>query len=415
MSSFTSSSSSGLSAQLAAADPAPRGPYVKALLAVVLGLAAAQVVLLIMIALFDASAETIISRVTEARSYLPQIVEQDEDLVMSFGSSLTAAAFSARQFDRQMAERGIQIKSYNFGFGGLNPFFQDYLSRRIRDEFQSNDKRLKLVLIEFTPLQNTRARWNGALPSVDSYVAMLADGGDIWDIVKRDPTRGIRVAEIKYLRNEISAEMTTHYFGREIFGGPSRPGAGIPEDEAKDATLSEIGDKLSDKFSEEYPDYDGCSWCWNWQGAGTIPEERGADTLEMFVPYFDALRSEQRLADDRLRRVTCCDIEELRFEETLVAGFIRTVKNFQEFSDTVEVIMLPRNHDWIQRPPEAWERLNAVLERIERETGVTIRSFEDFTKDRPDMFSDTTHLARYQGDVPYTSLLVETYAPILAR
>ena len=49
----------------------------------------------------------------------------------------------------------------------------------------------------------------------------------------------------------------------------------------------------------------------------------------------------------------------------------------------------------------------------ERETGVKVRSFEDWGN--PQMFSDTTHLARYGGDVPYTSMLVETYAPMLAR
>ena len=86
-----------------------------------------------------------------------------------------------------------------------------------------------------------------------------------------------------------------------------------------------------------------------------------------------------------------------------------------EFSDHVEVILLPRNHDWIQRGPEASQRLSDVLARIERETGVTVRSFEDAPEITPEMFSDTTHLARYTGDVPYTSLLVETYSPILGR
>ena len=363
-------------------------------------------------ALNDASAETILDRVMEARAALPRIVQEEKPLVMSFGSSMTEAGFSARQFDREMAEREIDAKSFNFGFGGLNPYFQDYLSRRIRDAFVENDRRLKLALIEFTPLQNTTARWNGARPSVDSFVTMLADGSDVWDIIKEDPTRGIRVAEIKYLRDDISAEMITYYFGGDMFRTPGQR-SGVEPDEEKDKLLEEIGEKLSANFAKEYPDYDGANWSFEWQGAGTIPEERSQETLDLFVPYFDALRSEQRLSDDRLRRITCCDIEELHFEETLIAAFIRTVKNFQEFSDEVEVILMPRNHDWIQRPPEAWDRMNAVLERIKQETGVHIRSFEDWGN--PQMFSDTTHLARYGGDVPYTSMLVETYAEALER
>ena len=180
---------------------------------IALGMFACLVIVRLFTNAFDASAETIMARVMEARAALPRIVQEERPLVMVFGSSMTHAAFGARQFDREMAERGIEIKSFNFGFGGLNPYFQDYLSRRIRDAFVENDRRLELVLIEFTPLQNTTARWNGAQPAVDSYVTMLADGSDIWEIIKKDPGRGIRAAEIKYLRNDISAEMTTWFFG----------------------------------------------------------------------------------------------------------------------------------------------------------------------------------------------------------
>ena len=409
-----SSSTSSSNDSTAPGAPAPRKPYVKALLAIVLGMGASMAVVRGFTALNDASAETILDRVMEARAALPKIVQEEKPLVMFFGSSMTHAAFGARQFDREMDERGIEVKSFNFGFGGLNPYFQDYLSRRIRDAFVENDRKLELVMIEFTPLQNTTTRWNGAQPSVDSYVTMLADGSDVWDIIKQDPTRGIRVASIKYLRNDISAEMITWFFGRGWFRSP-RPDAGVPADEEKDKILEELGEKLNTKFEEEYPDYVPTNWSWEWQGAGTIPEERSQETLDLFVPYFEALRSDQRLADDRLRRITCCDIEELHFEETLIAAFIRTVKNFQEFSDHVEVVLLPRNHDWIQRPPEAQERIRVVLERIERETGVTVRSLEDRPEITPQMFSDTTHLARYSGDVRYTSMLVEIYAPILER
>ena len=174
--------------------PAPRGPYVKAMVAIALGMFACLVIVRLFTNAFGASAETILDRVMEARAALPRIVQEEKPLMMSFGSSMTHAAFGARQFEREMTERGIEIKSFNFGFGGLNPYFQDYFSRRIRDAFVENERRLKLVLIEFTPLQNTTSRWNGAQPSVDSFVTMLADGSDVWDIIKEDPTRGIRVA-----------------------------------------------------------------------------------------------------------------------------------------------------------------------------------------------------------------------------
>ena len=94
-------------------------------------------------------ASGLLGRVTEARQAIPQIVEEPEALVMHFGSSMVGAGFSPREFDRDIAAAGGDIKSFNFGFGGLNPLFQDYLSRRIRDDFETRDRRLKLVIIEF--------------------------------------------------------------------------------------------------------------------------------------------------------------------------------------------------------------------------------------------------------------------------
>ena len=111
-----------------------RGPYARILLAIVLGMAASLGLVRIFAEIMDARAETILDRVMEARAALPSIIAEEQDLVMAFGSSMTQAAFSARHFDRTMARRGIDVKSFNFGFGGLNPFFQDYLARRIRDE-----------------------------------------------------------------------------------------------------------------------------------------------------------------------------------------------------------------------------------------------------------------------------------------
>ncbi|TDI47704.1 MAG: hypothetical protein E2P01_06520 [Acidobacteria bacterium] len=84
---------------------------------------------------------------------------------------------------------------------------------------------------------------------------MLADGSEVWDIIKEDPTRGIRVANIKYLLNDISAEMITWFFGGDWFRSP-RPDTGVPADEEKDKILEELGEKLDAKFEEEYPDYD---------------------------------------------------------------------------------------------------------------------------------------------------------------
>lgn len=366
---------------------------------------------LVILILNDASADTILSRVMEARAALPRIIAEQDDLVMVFGSSMTQAGFSARRFDQHLKENGITVKSFNFGFGGLNPLFQDYLSRRIRESFQEKDRRLKLALLEFNPFQTTTSRYNGAKPVIDSFISVLARPEELMEILYEDPTRGIRLLNIYYLRDSISAQITTNHFGGAL--RPDRPRSSIPEDEAAAARREELGEHFGKALEEDYPDYADEDWYYPWQGAGTIPEERSEETRAVYIEYFETLRTPRRLENDRMNRTSCCDITELHFEQVLVESYIRMVQNFQQFSDHVEVILLPKNSDWIQYPPEAVERLAAVLYQIESETGVTIRNFQDIDVITTDMYSDTTHLARYTGDVVFTRFLADEYGPRL--
>jgi hypothetical protein len=217
---------------------------------------------------------------------------------------------------------------------------------------------------------------------------------------------------IHYLRDGISAEMITHEVGD--FLRPNRPRSQIPEDEEVTKRWREVAQAMNKKFEKEYPDYVDSDWNYAWQGAGTIPEERSQETLDLFSEFYALRRSERRLEDDRLHRTHCCDIIDLHFEEELVQAFIRTVQVFQEFTDHVQVVLLPRNTDWIQNSLPAVERMRDVLDRIRVETGVPIRDFQDLPEINPEMFSDTTHLARYSGDVAFTSFLAKEYAPLLA-
>ena len=63
------------------------------MLAIALGMFACLVIVRLFTNAFDASAETILDRVMEARAALPRIIEEEKPLVMSFGS-LPAAATS---------------------------------------------------------------------------------------------------------------------------------------------------------------------------------------------------------------------------------------------------------------------------------------------------------------------------------
>jgi len=355
----------------------------------------------------DANKQGIMGRVNEAQAALPKIVNEPNALIMFFGSSMTRAGFSPRQFDRALQKKGKDVTSFNFGFGGLNPYFQDLLSRRVVEEFQYKDRRLKLAIIEFNPFQTTQARWNRAKPSLDSFVTMLANDDELIEIAKRDITRGIRLFNIKYARNNVSAEMITTFYGRGIF--PRRPLQKFKDDESVVAEQKRLDELLGRQFEKDYPDYKNAQWNYSWQGGGTIPAERSKETLALFDQFYAVSHTDARMKNDRLGRIFSADIEELNFEPLLVEHFINIVKNFQLISDSVEVVMLPKNSKWINTSDEAEERLAKIVHSIEQATGVKIKDHQNIPEITSQMYSDTTHLSRYHGGVAYTNYLIQLY------
>ncbi len=360
-----------------------------------------------------ATGQGILERVTEARQALPQIIADPNDVMMFYGSSMTRAGFSPRQFEAQLGKKGINISAFNYGFGGLNPFFQDLLSRRIVEEFKASDRQLKLVVIEFNPFQATQARWNGALPSVDSYLTLLANNAEMHEFAEGDIERLARLYTIKYLRAGVSAEMITSYFAYEMFP-PARP-QGFADSEESIAEQRRLGQLLNQKFEEEYPNYVDAAWSYEWKGGGTIPSERTPETLALFEEYYDASFTDARMKNDRLGRINSADIEELRFEPLMLEHFINIVNNFKAVSEHVKVVMLPKNSKWIKTTPEAEKRLAQAVSLIQSKTGINIDDHQDLQIITPEMFRDTTHLARYRGDVPYTHYLVEQYTNYLRK
>ena len=150
-----------------------------------------------------------------------------------------------------------------------------------------------------------------------------------------------------------------------------------------------------------------------WQGGETIPPERSDETVKLTMEIVRTDLADNRLDYDRMFKIRSADIIDLNFEELLVESVINIVNNFQSCSKQVEIILLPRNGAWIENSPEGKARLYEVLKRIESETGITIRNLQDASEITPDMYSDTTHLGRYTGDIPLTHLLAEVIAPVL--
>jgi hypothetical protein len=403
MSSSTSSSDNVVSS---------RAIYARVLLAILFGMAVTLGLVRAFTMANGAGAQSLLGRVIEAQEAIPQIAAEENDLAMFFGSSMVNAGFSPREFDRDLAAMGIDTTSFNFGFGGLNPIFQEILARRIVERFKAEDRRLKLIMIEFNPFQTTVTRRNRAVALEDSYIALLASPRELFDILLDDPERGLRMLEIRYLRDGISAEMITTFFWAEPFTAPFQ-GTELVEKEGVEERLGKVIEELGTRFEEEYPDYDGSDWYYPWRGGGTNKSERAPETLALVEEYYTLTQTEYRMDDDRLSRIASADIVDLNFDPDLVEAFIAMVKEFQKIADNVEVVLLPKNADWIKNPPEALQRQADVIERIRLETGAPIGDFQQIDAVSNDMFSDTTHLNRYHGAVSFTRHLAEEYADIL--
>lgn len=388
-----------------------RRVFVKITLAITLGMIAAMGLVRILLDLNDANKQGILGRVVQAQAAVPKIIAEPNDLVMFYGSSMTRAGFSPRKFDRDLKAMGKDISSFNFGFGGLNPYYQDLLSRRLAEQFIEKDRKLKLALIEFNPFQTTTKRWDRAKFTLDSFITMLSNNEELWQILRQDLSRGIHLFNIKYIRNHVSAEMVTSYYSRELF--PPQRGQRFKDDEETVAARRSLGKALTEAFKKDYPHYQGADWYYPWRGAGTIPEERSAQTLTIFDDYYAVSQTDARMKNDRLSRIRSADIEELHFEPFLVESFIGIVKNFQRFSDNVEVVMLPKNSRYIHYTPEAKLRLAQAIKKIEQATGIKIKDHQDIKEVNADMYRDTTHLSRYRGDIAYTDFLLSEYAPLL--
>jgi hypothetical protein len=400
-----------VSSSTSSSDPVTnsRGIYLRILLTILLCMGVALGLVRAFAAANGAGSQSLLGRVMEAQSAIPTIAAEENDLVMFFGSSMVHAGFSPREFDRDLAAEGIHTTALNFGFGGLNPIFQDYLTRRIAEGFEAENRRLKLVLIEFNPFQTTITRRERAVALEESYIALLASPSELFEILLQDPARGLRMLEIRYLRDGISAEMITTFFWSEPF---QRPGTQttLLEGEGVEERLNEVLGQMGEQFELEYPNYDGSDWYYPWQGGGTIKSERSEKTLALSEEYYELTQTDYQMDNDRLQRINSADIADLNFDPVLVDAFIEMVRNMQRVADQVEVVMLPKNTDWIKNSPEALARQAAVVERIERETGVPFRDFQSIDAVSNDMFGDTTHLNRYHGAVAFSEFLAREYA-----
>jgi hypothetical protein len=371
-------------------------------------------------------------RLREALAALPEVAAhpgatgdtgETSDTALFFGSSLVWNGFSPEIFDARLDEHGVQLASFNFGFGGLNPEIQLLLARRIRAAFEAEGRRLRLALVEFNPFQSTRARAREDERVRDQHRMMLATPAEIARLALESPDRGARYFTGRYLRNSISPEAVTAAFGGIVSGIGELVEAG-----ARGADQGSAGAAGARPSPEERAQMDTRTGAALDFRLGLLEVHRGIPPMWDLEfrgdPQFDhpetheALEILSRPADwelreDLARRIRCCDIEELRFDERLVADFIALLGELAAVSERTEVVLMPVNHAWVKRSPAALERLREVVRRIARETGLPVLDFQSPPSFDASHFWDATHLTPSGGMRAFSVFLADHYVPSL--
>lgn len=347
-------------------------------------------------------------RVLGMMDYLPTFISQNRDrqTLMIFGSSMVQAGFEPYQFDEQMTQRGLDVASINYGVGNLDPEFQKYLTRDVRRKYEAAGQKIDMTLLEFNPFQTTLTRGGFGNITRDQNEAILLTPADLWRITLEDPNRGIRLFTIRYFRNGVSAELLSSVFA---FANDEDVSGQEAARRAANTRRSQLRQAFQDTLPEGVnvfpPDYsDGL------RGGRIDKRSLSEETLTALQDYVASFRDPALMASDQQRRILQGDILELGFDERLIRDFITMVNDLKAVSEKMEVLLLPRNTDWIVYRPEVQQKLDRLMQRISAETGVPVRDFQDHPDITPEMFLDTTHLSFGSGIDAYTKLLAETYA-----
>ncbi|MCZ6458136.1 MAG: hypothetical protein O6766_02130 [Gammaproteobacteria bacterium] len=366
-----------------------------------------------MLALLYSAGGNINGRVVDQIEHLPEIVEENRDKqkVFVFGSSMVQAGFEPTVFDSAMAARGVDSISYNYGIGNLNPTFQELITRRIQEQFLKGRGRLALALVEFTPFQATIVRNKFGAITADQNIALLSSRAELWEITRHDPTRGIRLINIRYLRDSVSAELITSI--------PALLTSSIENNARNVAYRAALvrTDELEAEFDElrgsDEPIQGSDRWNVALRGGRIDKSGYSREVLDAMGAWVASRRHPEFMKADLQRRIESADILELGFDDRQIDKFIELVRNFLPIADHVEVIIMPRNSDWVTYTPEVQDRLDGVLRRIAQETGVYVRDFQNDPRITAEHYIDTTHLSFHDGIDAFSRILAEEYADVV--
>ena len=350
-------------------------------------------------------------RVVRQLEHLPVVVAENRDKLKVFvvGSSMVQAGFEPTVFDQVTREMSIETISYNYGVGNLDPNYQVFITRRIREQFLRGDEKLALTLLEFNPFQATKRRSGFGSITADQNLAVLASDADLWQMTLDDPTRGIRLFNIRYLRDGLSAELITSATALLNQGQNTNTEA---YRKAAQRT-NELWARFNELRERDTAVQGSDQWNVDTRGGRIDKSQLSEQALDAMGEWAASRRYSGFMENDLARRVRGADILELGFDERSIEAFIAMVEDLKVVSEAIEVILLPRNTDWVNYAPDVQRRLDEVLRRIESDTGVGVRNYQVDPRIKPEHFLDTTHLSYYNGIDVFTRMLANDYLSVL--
>ena len=231
-----------------------------------------------------------------------------------------------------------------------------------------------------------------------------------------DLARGVRrgrLFNIRYLRSGFSAELITSI--PAIFMSNRGPNGASKEYQEAAVRTGELSRRFRELRDADTPIQGSDQWNVALRGGRIDKSGLSTEALAALGQWAQSARYPGFMENDLFRRVETADILELEFDDEVIEAFVAMVANLRAVSEVVEVILLPRNTDWVTYTPEVQMRLDKVLGHIENTTGVKVRNFQIHPDITPAHFLDTTHLSYYDGIDIFTELLADTYADVLRK
>jgi hypothetical protein len=244
--------------------------------------------------------------------YFPTFIaaNRNSTKMLIFGSFMVQAGFEPYQFESHLAEETIDVASINYGVGNLDQESHQYIARQVRRDMNASGQKLDLTLLEFNPLQTTIARGRlGDITRVQNE-AILLTSQELWEITLQVPNRGIRLLNIRHLRNGLPAELLSSAFTVD--------GAGVTGSDEARGLASARRNEFCEAFEAAIPkevDIFRADYSKELRGGALDKRLLSPEALSALEDFAGSYRDPVFLQADLSRRIAQSDILELGFDE----------------------------------------------------------------------------------------------------